>query len=235
MGKDSCQGDSGGPLIRRKRNDDGSITDTHVGVVSWGEGCAFAFKPGVYARTSKNIEWIKETACSMGSIADFCQTNDTCDQDLTITLTTDSYASETSWMLKDSQNEVIMRRTFLLDSYKNEQKLCLKSNECYEFTVEDSYGDGMCYAGDCGSYSINLNGEEIFSDTNPSFGFDQTVSFCTIEGSDDDISPPTDDISPPTDCQDSESFEYNYNPKKTCQNWVAESEKKEKRKKKKKI
>lgn len=42
-GKDSCQGDSGGPIT--------SIDNTTlIGIVSWGDGCAYPLKPGVYAR-----------------------------------------------------------------------------------------------------------------------------------------------------------------------------------------
>ena len=38
-GKDSCQGDSGGPM---------TYMGTHVGIVSWGYGCARPAYPGMY-------------------------------------------------------------------------------------------------------------------------------------------------------------------------------------------
>merc|ERR1712243_170488 len=57
-GKDSCQGDSGGPLVVPKsKSDDTAII---YGVVSWGAGCASPDLPGVYARVTKFIDWIKK-------------------------------------------------------------------------------------------------------------------------------------------------------------------------------
>ncbi|XP_064096859.1 trypsin-like [Macrobrachium nipponense] len=53
-GKDSCQGDSGGPLVVLEGQ-----TYTHVGVVSFGDGCAKPNSPGIYTRTSKYLDWIK--------------------------------------------------------------------------------------------------------------------------------------------------------------------------------
>merc|ERR1712244_182021 len=48
-GKDSCQGDSGGPM---------TYMGTHVGIVSWGYGCARPAYPGVYAQTDAFLDFI---------------------------------------------------------------------------------------------------------------------------------------------------------------------------------
>jgi len=55
--QDSCQGDSGGPLYD---SDNSSL----VGVVSWGQGCAEANFPGVYARISDQFSWIQQVICA---------------------------------------------------------------------------------------------------------------------------------------------------------------------------
>ncbi|CAL4169084.1 unnamed protein product, partial [Meganyctiphanes norvegica] len=58
-GKDSCQGDSEGPLIV---NENGKYVQ--VGVTSWGIGCGWKNHPGVYARVSKVLDWIKSASAS---------------------------------------------------------------------------------------------------------------------------------------------------------------------------
>lgn len=56
-GRDSCQGDSGGPLMKL-----GSDGWRHVGIVSFGFGCAVPNFPGVNTRTSSYAGWVE--ACT---------------------------------------------------------------------------------------------------------------------------------------------------------------------------
>jgi secreted trypsin-like serine protease len=58
-GIDTCQGDSGGPLLVRSRDDREWRLS---GITSYGNGCALAGNPGVYARVSALSDWAEATA-----------------------------------------------------------------------------------------------------------------------------------------------------------------------------
>ncbi|MEV6520676.1 trypsin-like serine protease [Longispora sp. NPDC051575] len=61
-GVDTCQGDSGGPMFRR----DAGNAWIQVGIVSWGDGCAGARKPGVYTEVSTFAAAIAAKAAEFG-------------------------------------------------------------------------------------------------------------------------------------------------------------------------
>ena len=50
---------AGGPLVTRGLG--GGSYDL-IGAVSWGEGCALADYPGVYARVTSQVHWIRGQA-----------------------------------------------------------------------------------------------------------------------------------------------------------------------------
>ncbi|XP_014666992.1 PREDICTED: trypsin delta/gamma-like [Priapulus caudatus] len=68
-GKDSCQGDSGEPMVNANGND-----RTLVGVVSFGQGCAYPNYAGVYTRVSFYRQWVDDkittntNTCSSASL-----------------------------------------------------------------------------------------------------------------------------------------------------------------------
>merc|ERR1712154_709847 len=63
-GKDSCQGDSGGPLVTAGDGDGVTAGQNYelIGVVSWGQGCAWEGFPGVYGRVTHLLSWITSKA-----------------------------------------------------------------------------------------------------------------------------------------------------------------------------
>jgi hypothetical protein len=84
---------------------------------------------------------------------------------VTLNLVTDNYASETSWELADSSGYIIAQNGFLTNGNTYNTVIEIPtSDECYTFTINDSYGDGICCQYGTGSYSISdESGNIIFS------------------------------------------------------------------------
>jgi PKD repeat protein len=87
------------------------------------------------------------------TIGDFCPGVEACDGNIQLTLITDRYASETSWTLRDGSGTVIESGS----GYSNSTTYNINWNlteDQYTFTINDSYGDGICCGYGNGSYTI---------------------------------------------------------------------------------
>ncbi len=97
-----------------------------------------------------------ETISSIGGCSGACP-----DATVTVQIVTDNYPDETSWQLVDrttsatvaSGNSVGQPAGSLLT-----WNACVSSVGCYDFTIFDSAGDGICCGFGNGSYSVYLNG-----------------------------------------------------------------------------
>lgn len=77
------------------------------------------------------------------------------------TLQPDNFGSETSWDLKDASGNIVYQSDTYPDADPSLGDLItipwkLKNNECYTFTINDSYDDGICCGGGNGYYNIKL-------------------------------------------------------------------------------
>lgn len=105
------------------------------------------------------------------------------DNEVTITINLDNYPEETSWQITDSGGNVVASG----GTYGNQADgstvsidLCLVDG-CYDFTIFDSYGDGICCGYGNGSYYVDNNGTNLAS--GGSFGSSETTNFCLGGGS----------------------------------------------------
>jgi len=104
---------------------------------------------------------------------------------VTLSLTLDNYPSETSWSLTNTAGETVASSNGYSDKGATVTQVFNLSNDDYTFTINDSYGDGICCAYGNGSYSLtDANSDEIVSGGN--FASSEATNFC-ISGS---ITPP---------------------------------------------
>lgn len=101
------------------------------------------------------------------------------DNELTLTIITDDYGNETTW-------EVTSGSTVLYSGgpYSNNSteviSLCLPDG-CYDFTIFDSYGDGICCAYGNGSYQVTDDAGQVLI-SGGQFGSQETQQFCAGNG-----------------------------------------------------
>ena len=81
---------------------------------------------------------------------------------ITIDLITDRYGSETSWTLTDSNDNIVAQANDFENNTEYADSYCLEDGE-YTFTINDTYGDGICCSYGLGSYAITNDGETLIA------------------------------------------------------------------------
>jgi hypothetical protein len=114
-----------------------------------------------------------------GSSCAPCSCNGT---EVTVSITFDNYPEETSWSITNSGGSVVASG----GTYGSQPDgstvsgiYCL-ADGCYDFSINDAYGDGICCSYGNGSYSVNGGGNTLAS--GGSFGSNETTNFCVGSG-----------------------------------------------------
>ena len=105
------------------------------------------------------------------------------DNEFNLIIVPDDYGSETTWEIK-SGNNVLYAGGPYTDGNSNpiSVDLCL-ADGCYDFVINDSYGDGICCDYGNGSFEITDDQGNVVV-TGGSFGSTLTENFCASGGND---------------------------------------------------
>jgi len=116
------------------------------------------------------VDYFQPTQSSAGGgTGGSCTTND-----VAFSLTTDNYGYETSWTLTNSSNQEVASGGSYENSTSYNESYCLDDGD-YSFTINDSYGDGICCSYGNGAYDLSTNGASLIS--GGSFASSETKTF----------------------------------------------------------
>ncbi|MDX1477443.1 MAG: M12 family metallo-peptidase [Saprospiraceae bacterium] len=99
---------------------------------------------------------------------------------LTLTIVLDNYPEETTWDVRDGSNNVIASGGpygAFPDGSTVTENMCVP-NGCFDFTIYDSFGDGICCAYGSGSYTLTEDASGTTLASGGSFGSSETTNFC---------------------------------------------------------
>ncbi|MGJ8683374.1 MAG: T9SS type A sorting domain-containing protein [Nonlabens sp.] len=104
---------------------------------------------------------------------------------VTFSITTDDYGDETTWSLEDLSGTILQQgpATQYASNSNFTETLNVVQGECYIFTINDSYGDGICCLEGNGSYELRTDSNVLifsggqFTNTEVTeFGINSTAS-----------------------------------------------------------
>jgi len=139
-----------------------------------------------YYGTSVQLRYVATTSTSYRSdfaIDDISVTTGSVNPigtDLTLTITFDNYPEETSWNLKNNAGSTVASGGTYA-SQADGSTLVIPINDladdCYDFTILDAYGDGICCSYGNGSYTLEVTGGSVLA-SGGSFASSEVTNFC---------------------------------------------------------
>lgn len=169
---DGCAGYVEGNCSRPGNPSNGGtiMSYCHVQSVGINFNLGFGPQPGNVIRNRvSNASCLQ--ACDGGGGGNGCE-----DNEINLTINLDNYPGETTWQITNSGGSTVASG----GSYSGagstvSESICLPDG-CYDFTIFDSYGDGICCGYGNGSYSLT-DGSTVLA-SGGSFASSETTNFC---------------------------------------------------------
>ena len=132
---------------------------------------------GTPATCSDGVQNQGETGVDCGGPCSPCSSSCS-DNEVVVTINLDNYPEETSWTITNSNGSTVASG----GTYGSEPDgstvtitECL-ADGCYNFTINDAYGDGICCSYGSGSYNVSSGGNTLAS--GGAFTSTETTNFC---------------------------------------------------------
>jgi len=103
--------------------------------------------------------------------------------EIIFTILTDNYPGETTWNVTDASGAIIMSGGPYSTTGTTYTSTACVATGCYDVTINDSYGDGICCAYGTGDYSITSEGNTLVA--GGEFTSTETTNFCVTSGTTD--------------------------------------------------
>ncbi len=142
-----------------------------------GASCLAATCGGSGPTCNDGVQNGDETGVDCGGSCPACPTN--CNENtVTLTITLDNYPEETSWTITSGGTTYASGGTYGNQSDGSTITIneCL-ADGCYDFTINDAYGDGICCGYGNGSYSLTDDSGSVLA-SGGQFTSSETTNFC---------------------------------------------------------
>jgi hypothetical protein len=104
-------------------------------------------------------------------------------ESVTFTLNTDNWPEETTWVLEDTEgNELFTGGPYEKGGATYVETFCMAPDNCYVFTLLDSFGDGICCGEGSGSFSLTDSEGGVLFASDGEFTTSESGLICLGDG-----------------------------------------------------